>query len=130
VAEPFILGKIKRSCDLDALSWGALFLSQLYADYMKSFRENMAEFLDAGVIVDIEVGLGPAGEMRYPSYPQSQGWVYPGVGEFIVSALYRNKYSSIFTSIEQKEIYPCNGQRQSNSPILIQVLISAGNCSV
>jgi len=56
---------------------------QLYADYMKSFRENMAEFLDAGVIVDIEVGLGPAGEMRYPSYPQSQGWVYPGVGEFI-----------------------------------------------
>lgn len=47
----------------------------------------MAEFLDAGVIVDIEVGLGPAGEMRYPSYPQSQGWVYPGIGEFIVSAL-------------------------------------------
>ena len=58
---------------------------------MKSFRENMAEFLDAGVIVDIEVGLGPAGEMRYPSYPQSQGWVYPGVGEFIVSALSRKK---------------------------------------
>ncbi|KXG36427.1 beta-amylase [Sorghum bicolor] len=56
---------------------------QLYADYMKSFRENMADFLDAGVIVDIEVGLGPAGEMRYPSYPQSQGWVYPGIGEFI-----------------------------------------------
>jgi len=51
----------------------------------------MAEFLDAGVIVDIEVGLGPAGEMRYPSYPQSQGWVYPGVGEFIVSALSRKK---------------------------------------
>ncbi|TVU38707.1 hypothetical protein EJB05_12091 [Eragrostis curvula] len=56
---------------------------QMYADYMKSFRENMAEFLDAGVIVDIEVGLGPAGEMRYPSYPQSQGWVFPGIGEFI-----------------------------------------------
>lgn len=54
---------------------------------MKSFRENMAEFLDTGVIVDIEVGLGPAGEMRYPSYPQSQGWVFPGIGEFIVSVL-------------------------------------------
>jgi hypothetical protein len=96
---------------------------------MKSFRENMAEFLDAGVIVDIEVGLGPAGEMRYPSYPQSQGWVYPGVGEFIVSALSRNKYSSIFTLINQKGIYPCVGQRRSNSLILVQVLISAGNCS-
>jgi len=95
---------------------------------MKSFRENMAEFLDAGVIVDIEVGLGPAGEMRYPSYPQSQGWVYPGVGEFIVSAPSRNKYSSIFTLINQKGIYPCVGQRRSNSLILVQVLISAGNC--
>lgn len=70
---------------------------------MKSFRENMAEFLDAGVIVDIEVGLGPAGEMRYPSYPQSQGWVFPGVGEFIVSALSRNKYSSAFTLTNQRK---------------------------
>lgn len=57
----------------------------MYADYMASFRENMKKFLDAGTIVDIEVGLGPAGEMRYPSYPQSQGWVFPGIGEFIVS---------------------------------------------
>ncbi|CAO2813014.1 unnamed protein product [Amaranthus hypochondriacus] len=55
---------------------------QIYSDYMKSFKENMSDFLDAGVIVDIEVGLGPAGEMRYPSYPQNQGWSYPGIGEF------------------------------------------------
>ncbi|VAI11713.1 unnamed protein product [Triticum turgidum subsp. durum] len=56
---------------------------QMYADYMASFRDNMKEFLDAGVIVDIEVGLGPAGELRYPSYPQSHGWSFPGIGEFI-----------------------------------------------
>ncbi|XP_040381881.1 beta-amylase Tri a 17-like isoform X2 [Oryza brachyantha] len=55
---------------------------QLYADFMKSFRENMADFLDAGLIVDIEVGLGPAGELRYPSYPESQGWEFPGIGQF------------------------------------------------
>ncbi|KAJ3704177.1 hypothetical protein LUZ61_007882 [Rhynchospora tenuis] len=55
---------------------------QMYRDYMKSFRENMKDFLDAGLISDIEVGLGPAGEMRYPSYTESQGWVYPGIGEF------------------------------------------------
>ncbi|KAM3262924.1 hypothetical protein ACQJBY_053210 [Aegilops geniculata] len=56
---------------------------QMYTDYMASFRDNMKEFLDAGVIVDIEVGLGPAGELRYPSYPQSHGWSFPGIGEFI-----------------------------------------------
>jgi hypothetical protein len=49
---------------------------------MKCFRENMADFLDSGLIVDIEVGLGPAGELRYPSYPEIQGWVFPGIGQF------------------------------------------------
>ncbi|CAK9161358.1 unnamed protein product [Ilex paraguariensis] len=55
---------------------------EIYSDYMKSFRENMEEFLAAGTVVDIEVGLGPAGELRYPSYPETQGWVFPGIGEF------------------------------------------------
>nr|XP_018674589.1 PREDICTED: beta-amylase-like isoform X3 [Musa acuminata subsp. malaccensis] len=55
---------------------------ELYSDFMKSFRANMADFLDAGIITDIEVGLGPAGELRYPSYPEAQGWVFPGIGEF------------------------------------------------
>ncbi|KAK6241582.1 hypothetical protein SCA6_006971 [Theobroma cacao] len=55
---------------------------QMYSDYMKSFREHMSDFLEAGLIIDIEVGLGPAGELRYPSYPESQGWVFPGIGEF------------------------------------------------
>ncbi|XP_022136332.1 beta-amylase-like [Momordica charantia] len=55
---------------------------QMYRDFMSSFKENMAEFIAKGVIIDIEVGLGPAGELRYPSYPQSLGWVFPGIGEF------------------------------------------------
>ncbi|MQI27667.1 glycosyl hydrolase family protein, partial [Escherichia coli] len=55
---------------------------QIYSDYMKSFRENLSDFLESGLITEIEVGLGPAGELRYPSYPQSQGWVFPGIGEF------------------------------------------------
>jgi len=54
---------------------------------MKSFRENMSDFLDKCVIVDIEVGLGPAGELRYPSYPKNQGWNFPGIGEFQVKTL-------------------------------------------
>ncbi|KAJ4813285.1 Beta-amylase [Rhynchospora pubera] len=55
---------------------------EMYHNYMKSFRENMEDFLAAGLIKDIEVGLGPAGEMRYPSYPEAQGWAFPGIGEF------------------------------------------------
>ncbi|KNA18041.1 hypothetical protein SOVF_074390 [Spinacia oleracea] len=55
---------------------------QIYSDFMKSFRENMSEFFKAGTIVDIEVGTGPAGELRYPSYPETQGWSFPGIGEF------------------------------------------------
>ncbi len=28
------------------------------------------------------MGLGPAGELRYPSYPEGDGrWRFPGVGE-------------------------------------------------
>ncbi|KAE8670105.1 Beta-amylase [Hibiscus syriacus] len=51
---------------------------QMYNDYIKSFRENMSDFLEAGLLIDIEVGLGPAGELRYPSYTGTQGWVFPG----------------------------------------------------
>lgn len=44
----------------------------------------MSDFLESGTIIDIEVGLGPAGELRYPSYQDNQGWKFPGVGEFQV----------------------------------------------
>ncbi|OVA11662.1 Glycoside hydrolase [Macleaya cordata] len=55
---------------------------EIYTDYMKSFRENMSDLLEAELLTDIEVGLGPAGELRYPSYQQNLGWVFPGIGEF------------------------------------------------
>lgn len=55
---------------------------EVYSDFMKNFRENMLDFLDSGTVTEIEVGLGPAGELRYPSYPESQGWKFPGIGEF------------------------------------------------
>lgn len=32
---------------------------------------------------EIQVGMGPCGELRYPSYPESNGtWKFPGIGEF------------------------------------------------
>ena len=55
---------------------------------MKSFRDNFEEFFEAGLVTEVEVGLGPAGELRYPSYPQTHGWRFPGIGEFQVSVVH------------------------------------------
>lgn len=54
---------------------------------MTSFRQELQEFFDDGTITEIEVGLGPCGELRYPSYPETQGWVFPGIGEFQVRVI-------------------------------------------
>eukprot|EP00160_Parvularia_atlantis_P015484 Unigene4438_Nuclearia_a/m.13560 Unigene4438_Nuclearia_a/g.13560 ORF Unigene4438_Nuclearia_a/g.13560 Unigene4438_Nuclearia_a/m.13560 type:complete len:472 (+) Unigene4438_Nuclearia_a:48-1463(+) len=54
---------------------------QAYADYIASFIDAFRNELAAGVIDDVEVGMGPAGELRYPSYPLDR-WTFPGVGEF------------------------------------------------
>lgn len=51
---------------------------------MRSFRVEFDEFFVDGVILMIGIGLGPCGELRYPSNPVKHGWRYPGVGEFQV----------------------------------------------
>uniref|UniRef100_A0A1D1Z5W1 Beta-amylase n=1 Tax=Anthurium amnicola TaxID=1678845 RepID=A0A1D1Z5W1_9ARAE len=55
---------------------------EVYFDFMRSFRVEFDEFFEDGIISEIEVGLGPCGELRYPSYPMKHGWRYPGIGEF------------------------------------------------
>jgi hypothetical protein len=57
---------------------------QVYFDYMRSFRVEFDEFFEDEIISEIEVGLGPCGELRYPSYPEKHSWRYPGIGEFQV----------------------------------------------
>ncbi|KAM7493998.1 hypothetical protein LguiB_028607 [Lonicera macranthoides] len=55
---------------------------QVYSDYMRSFRQTFQDYLGE-VIVEVQVGMGPCGELRYPSYPESNGtWRFPGIGEF------------------------------------------------
>ncbi|KAL5168264.1 Beta-amylase 3, chloroplastic [Glycine soja] len=55
---------------------------QVYSDYMRSFRHRFRDYLGS-VIIEIQVGMGPCGELRYPSYPESNGtWRFPGIGEF------------------------------------------------
>eukprot|EP00164_Ancoracysta_twista_P009651 GFYU01014361.1.p1 GENE.GFYU01014361.1~~GFYU01014361.1.p1 ORF type:complete len:471 (-),score=141.00 GFYU01014361.1:75-1487(-) len=52
---------------------------QVYADYVESFLSTFSGFEDT--IVELQISMGPAGELRYPSYPLSR-WSFPGVGEF------------------------------------------------
>ncbi|BFG31194.1 hypothetical protein CerSpe_174680 [Prunus speciosa] len=55
---------------------------QVYTDYMRSFHDRFRDYL-GNVIVEIQVGMGPCGELRYPAYPESNGtWRFPGIGEF------------------------------------------------
>ncbi|XP_008777296.1 beta-amylase 2, chloroplastic isoform X1 [Phoenix dactylifera] len=64
---------------------------EVYFDYMRGFRVEFDEFFEDGIISEIEVGLGPSGELRYPSYPVKYGWRYPGIGEFQCYDLYLMK---------------------------------------
>jgi beta-amylase len=57
---------------------------QMYHDFMSSFAENLAPWISNGVINQVQVGLGPAGEMRYPSYQlQDSKWTYCGIGAYL-----------------------------------------------
>ncbi|XP_031482039.1 beta-amylase 1, chloroplastic-like [Nymphaea colorata] len=55
---------------------------QCYSDFMRAFRDTFSHLL-GDTIVEIQVGMGPAGELRYPSYPELNGtWKFPGIGAF------------------------------------------------
>eukprot|EP00742_Colponemidia_sp_Colp-10_P002201 GILJ01002353.1.p1 GENE.GILJ01002353.1~~GILJ01002353.1.p1 ORF type:complete len:476 (+),score=54.94 GILJ01002353.1:113-1429(+) len=53
---------------------------QTYRDMMSAFLAAFQSFM-VNTISGVEVGLGPAGELRYPSYPLSK-WQFCGIGAF------------------------------------------------
>jgi len=53
---------------------------QIYSDFMKSFASTFNSMI-GNTIDEVQVGLGPAGELRYPSYPLDK-WNFPRVGAF------------------------------------------------
>jgi hypothetical protein len=59
---------------------------------MRSFRIEFNEYFEDGFISMIEVGLGPCGELRYPSCPVKHGWRYPGIGEFQVIIFFNIRF--------------------------------------
>jgi len=56
---------------------------QMYTDFMNNFASTFRSYFP-NVIDQIQVGLGPSGELRYPSY-QSYKWNYCGIGEFQIN---------------------------------------------
>lgn len=54
---------------------------EAYGAFVGAFAEAMrAEGLLGTTITEVQVGLGPCGELRYPSY-QLGRWEFPGIGE-------------------------------------------------
>lgn len=55
---------------------------QAYTSFINAFVSAMqSEGLMGRTVTELQVGLGPCGELRYPSYPLSR-WAFPGIGEF------------------------------------------------
>ncbi|EFJ41627.1 hypothetical protein VOLCADRAFT_68093 [Volvox carteri f. nagariensis] len=55
---------------------------ECYRDLMTSFRREMGPLLGS-TILDVLIGLGPDGELKYPAQPlRGKQWTFPGVGEF------------------------------------------------
>ncbi|RLN41021.1 beta-amylase 1, chloroplastic-like [Panicum miliaceum] len=78
----------RRNCEYVSLGCDAMPVLkgrtpvECYTDFMRAFRDHFADYL-GNTIVEIQVGMGPAGELRYPSYPESNGtWRFPGIGAF------------------------------------------------
>ncbi|XP_051144228.1 beta-amylase 1, chloroplastic-like [Andrographis paniculata] len=74
---------ISLGCDILPILCGRSPI-QAYADFMRNFRDTFRSFL-GGTITGIQVGLGPGGELRYPSCPTqklSWGWRVRELGEF------------------------------------------------
>ena len=72
---------ISLGCDDEPCLFGRSPL-QAYSDFMTAFADEFHDLMGP-TITEITVGLGPAGELRYPSYPEGDGrWRFPGVGQF------------------------------------------------
>ncbi|XP_027181398.1 beta-amylase 1, chloroplastic-like [Coffea eugenioides] len=74
---------ISLGCDVLPILYGRSPI-QAYADFMRNFRDTFRPFLGS-IITGIQVGMGPAGELRYPSCPTQKltwAWRSRELGEF------------------------------------------------
>ncbi|KAG6781203.1 hypothetical protein POTOM_014094 [Populus tomentosa] len=74
---------ISLGCDMFPVLKGRSPL-QAYSDFMMNFRDTFRPLLGS-VITGVQVGMGPAGELRYPSCPSQElarAWRSRELGEF------------------------------------------------
>ncbi|EQC26456.1 hypothetical protein SDRG_15701 [Saprolegnia diclina VS20] len=63
---------------------------QMYSEFLAAFKTHVVDAYP-GVVSEVQIGGGPAGELRYPSYQlQENRWSYCGVGEFTSYDTYAN----------------------------------------
>lgn len=71
---------------------------------MRSFRSEFDDLFVGGTVCAVEIGLGPFGELKYPSFSERMGWRYPGIGEFQVSVK-ASQYINIKKNMRNIYIY-------------------------
>ncbi|KAK4406018.1 Beta-amylase 1, chloroplastic [Sesamum angolense] len=68
-------GNVGDSCTIPLPKW---VVEEIDKDPDLAYTDQWGD-----TIVEIQVGMGPAGELRYPSYPEQDGiWKFPGIGAF------------------------------------------------
>ena len=90
------------SFSYDSVKVGERTPLEMYRDFMNSFEDNFSKYLKQNIIVKIEVGLGPCGELRYPSYLLSR-WEYPASGSF---QCYDEEFSTQFEKDAKEAGHP------------------------
>jgi hypothetical protein len=88
---------IKYQIDRICLVKVVISLPNCKGNHCLRLKELVFKFLQ-----EIQVGMGPCGELRYPSYPESNGtWRFPGIGEFQCY----DKVTVLSLKGEEKSIY-------------------------
>ncbi|KAK8842101.1 beta-amylase [Tritrichomonas musculus] len=106
--KPYFVDKFKQtdneyiSFAYDNIKIGDRTPLEMYRDFMANFRDHFKDYLDSKVISEIEVGLGPCGELRYPSYLLSR-WEYPFVGTF---QCYDEQFKAMFKKDAEEAGHP------------------------
>ncbi|CAF2233160.1 unnamed protein product [Brassica napus] len=94
--QPWVLEEISKNPDL-------VYTDKSGRRNPESFRERFRNYIE----VEIQVGMGPCGELRYPSYPESNGTRrFSGIGE--ISAMKRYYLRSLLQAYAESSVETTN----------------------
>lgn len=85
----------------------------VYNEFLKSFKSSFSEYIGT-TITDISVGLGPNGELRYPSCPAKLGEEL-GAGEFQCYDKYMRHHLSLHARATGNSDWGLNGPHNAPS---------------